>query len=219
LPQSIVSQFESGWPQALSGCMYSLPPERGAWQSAVGLRAVCQGVIPVGAIRSICPRSWANERIPVPAIAADCLGLNYTPMVSVDRPSRDTIPLKGYCRKSICCLVFLNRFKVRRRVVSRLFLISLNCWVVLAYIQCYSYLNYFLAYYYFAGMNHCSGIGNTWVDNHCWSWFLIPKYIMCKRKYTVRNPDSWHFFLENCRDGKRIYTKFFISACQCFILM
>jgi hypothetical protein len=27
--------------------------------------------------------------------AADCLGLNYTPKVSVDRPSRDTIPLSS----------------------------------------------------------------------------------------------------------------------------
>jgi hypothetical protein len=27
--------------------MYSLPPERGVWQSAVYLRAFCQGVIPV----------------------------------------------------------------------------------------------------------------------------------------------------------------------------
>jgi hypothetical protein len=26
----------------------------------------------------------------------DCLGLNYTPMVSVDRPSHDTIPLSAH---------------------------------------------------------------------------------------------------------------------------
>jgi hypothetical protein len=70
--------------------MYSWQPERGAWQSAVHLRAVCQEVFPVVAICGI----WqlANDRIPVPAIlhrqfpclfdarlrwlAADCLGLN-----------------------------------------------------------------------------------------------------------------------------------------------
>jgi hypothetical protein len=98
--------------------MYSWQPERGAWQSAVHMRAVCQGVIPVVAIRGILLRSLAYGRIPVPAIlhrqfpcllplthkslmrgflgvrqiryAADCLGLNYTPIVSVDTPSLDT---------------------------------------------------------------------------------------------------------------------------------
>jgi hypothetical protein len=48
--------------------MYSWQPERKAWQSAVHLRAVCQGVIPVVAIRGIWLRSLANEWIPVPAI-------------------------------------------------------------------------------------------------------------------------------------------------------
>jgi hypothetical protein len=48
--------------------MFSWQPERGDWQSAVHLRAVCQEVIPVVAIRGICPRNLANDRIPAPAI-------------------------------------------------------------------------------------------------------------------------------------------------------
>jgi hypothetical protein len=38
------------------------------WHSAVCLRAVCQEVIPVVAIRGIWPRNLANDRIPAPAI-------------------------------------------------------------------------------------------------------------------------------------------------------
>jgi hypothetical protein len=48
--------------------MYSLQPERGAWQSAVHLRAICQGVIVIVGNRSIWARSLANNWIPVPAI-------------------------------------------------------------------------------------------------------------------------------------------------------
>jgi hypothetical protein len=99
--------------------MYSWQHERGAWQSAVHLRAVCQEVIPVVAIRGIGPRNLVNDRIPAPAILhrqvscllchkflkrdspgarystheADCLGLNFTPMVLIETPSCDTIPL------------------------------------------------------------------------------------------------------------------------------
>jgi hypothetical protein len=61
-------KFESGLPQAWPDRMYSWQPERGALQSAVHLRAVCQGVIPVVAIRGILLQSLANEWIPVPAI-------------------------------------------------------------------------------------------------------------------------------------------------------
>jgi hypothetical protein len=105
--------------------MYSWQPERGAWQAVVHLRAVCQEVIPVVAIHGIWPRNLANDRIPAPAIlhrhvsclllccvinfwsatlqvqdtyASDCLGLNLTPMVLIDTPSRDTTPLiAGVC--------------------------------------------------------------------------------------------------------------------------
>jgi hypothetical protein len=41
--------------------MYSLLPEREAWQSAVHLKSVCQGVIPDVANRSIWARSLASE--------------------------------------------------------------------------------------------------------------------------------------------------------------
>jgi hypothetical protein len=43
-------------------------PKRRAWELAVHLRAVGQGVIPVVAIRGIWMRSLANDRTPVPAI-------------------------------------------------------------------------------------------------------------------------------------------------------
>jgi hypothetical protein len=62
------SKFESGLPQAWPDCMYSWQPERGAWQSAVHLRAVCQEVITFVAIRGIWPWNLANDRIPAPAI-------------------------------------------------------------------------------------------------------------------------------------------------------
>jgi hypothetical protein len=68
LPQAEKYQFESGLPQAWPDRMYSWQPERGAWQSTVHLRAVCQGVIPVVAILGIWLRNLANDRIPVPAI-------------------------------------------------------------------------------------------------------------------------------------------------------
>jgi hypothetical protein len=48
--------------------MYFWQPERGAWQSAVHLRAVCQGAIPVLTNCGILPWSLENERIPVPTI-------------------------------------------------------------------------------------------------------------------------------------------------------
>jgi hypothetical protein len=38
------------------------------WHSAVCLRAVCQEVIPVVAIRGMWPRNLANDQIPAPAI-------------------------------------------------------------------------------------------------------------------------------------------------------
>jgi hypothetical protein len=52
----------------LTGRMYSLLPEREAWQSIVHLRAVCQWVLPAVANRSIWAWSLASEWIPVPAI-------------------------------------------------------------------------------------------------------------------------------------------------------
>jgi hypothetical protein len=65
-----------GWPQAevwiweriATGLTWPRQPERGTWQSAVHLRAVCQEVIHVLAIRGIWPRNLANDRIPAPAI-------------------------------------------------------------------------------------------------------------------------------------------------------
>jgi hypothetical protein len=52
------------WP----GRMYSVLPEHGAWQSAMHLKADCQGVIPVVANRCIWAQSLASGWIPVPAI-------------------------------------------------------------------------------------------------------------------------------------------------------
>jgi hypothetical protein len=53
------------WEQIATGLTWPRQPERRTWQSAVHLRAVCQEVIPVIAIRGIWPR---NYRIPAPAI-------------------------------------------------------------------------------------------------------------------------------------------------------
>jgi hypothetical protein len=96
----------------LTACRYSWQPEHGAWQSAVHLRAVCWGVILLWQSAAFDCGAKKNERIPVPAIlhrhfwrttfemeysyTADFLGLNYTQMVSVDRPSRRTIPFSHH---------------------------------------------------------------------------------------------------------------------------
>jgi hypothetical protein len=114
------SKFESGLPQAWSDRMYqySGQPERGAWWFAVHMRAVCQEVIAVVAIRSIIwLRNLTNDRIPVPAIlhrpfpclirhsflALEFLGVRqirgglFRPKLYTNglswRPSGDTIPL------------------------------------------------------------------------------------------------------------------------------
>jgi hypothetical protein len=57
------------WEQIATGLTWPRQPERGTWQSAVHLRAVCQEVIPVVAIRGIWPRNLASDWIPAPAIS------------------------------------------------------------------------------------------------------------------------------------------------------
>jgi hypothetical protein len=56
------------WQRIATGLTWLWQPVCGTWQSAVHLRAVCQEVIPVVAIRGIWPRNLANDRIPVSAI-------------------------------------------------------------------------------------------------------------------------------------------------------
>jgi hypothetical protein len=56
------------WERIATGLTWLQQPEHRTWQSAVHLRAVCQEVIPVVAIRGIWPRNLANDQIPAPAI-------------------------------------------------------------------------------------------------------------------------------------------------------
>jgi hypothetical protein len=56
------------WERIATGLTWPWQPERGTWQSAVHLRAVCQEVIPVVAIRGIWPRNLPNYQIPAPDI-------------------------------------------------------------------------------------------------------------------------------------------------------
>jgi hypothetical protein len=59
--------------------------------------------------------------------AADCLGLNFTPIVSVDTPSLDTIPLMhfkfGFLCASVPCTgndLFLEEIYLKIIILSRL---------------------------------------------------------------------------------------------------
>jgi hypothetical protein len=56
------------WERIATRLTWPRQPERGTWQSSVHLRAVCQEVIPVVAIRGIWPRYLVNDRIQAPAI-------------------------------------------------------------------------------------------------------------------------------------------------------
>jgi hypothetical protein len=66
--QSQESTFESGLPQVWSVRRVHIRPQSGSWQSAVWLRAYCQAVILIVAIRSVRARSLAIHWNPAPAI-------------------------------------------------------------------------------------------------------------------------------------------------------
>jgi hypothetical protein len=74
--------------------MYSFLPERGAWQSAAQLRAVCQGVIPAVAPRSIWAQSLAIGWIPRPTVLhwVPCLMLHSVKLIcdGLSRPKLNT---------------------------------------------------------------------------------------------------------------------------------
>jgi hypothetical protein len=62
------SELESGMPKAWNARRVHIRPESGGWQSAVWLRADCQAVILIVAIRVIRARSLAIHWNPAPAI-------------------------------------------------------------------------------------------------------------------------------------------------------
>jgi hypothetical protein len=74
--QSQESTFESGLPKVWTVRRVHIRPQNGSWQSAVWLRADCQAVILIVAIRGVRARSLAIHWNPAPAILhreAPCL--------------------------------------------------------------------------------------------------------------------------------------------------
>jgi hypothetical protein len=66
--QSQESEFESGIPKAWNSRRVHIRPQSGSWQSPVQLRADCQAVILIVAIRGVRARSLAIEWNPPPAV-------------------------------------------------------------------------------------------------------------------------------------------------------
>jgi hypothetical protein len=62
------TEFESGMPNAWTASRVRIRPESGGWQSAERLRADCQAVILIVAIRGVRSRSLAIHWNPAPAI-------------------------------------------------------------------------------------------------------------------------------------------------------
>jgi hypothetical protein len=128
---------------------------RGLWHSAeIGAQNAKNDWIPVPAIlhrqflsllRHKClPRDFPDKDL----YAANCLGLNYTRMASVNTPSRDTIPLRAsYCTVVRCWQIRLrdtksNQFRGISLLSETKFMsCTLGPWPVTVFIHFHNLLN------------------------------------------------------------------------------